>query len=105
LVNGKIHFRIDPCNEVNVVKQFGKEMLKEQIEFIYVLSSAIPMMSWGFGNINVSLFFITSSISGSCFARIKYCNQGKQKQLYTFDFSLIGIGTILFIVSVIIIIF
>ena len=54
LVNGKIHFRIDPCNEVNVVKQFGKEMLKEQIEFIYVLSSAIPMMSWGFGNINVN---------------------------------------------------
>lgn len=54
LINGKISFRIDYCNELNIVKQYGKELLKEQIEFIYILSSSIPMMSWGFGNINVN---------------------------------------------------
>ena len=54
LVDGKISFRIDTCNEVNLVKEYGKELLKKQIEFIYVLNSAIPMMSWGFGNINVN---------------------------------------------------
>ena len=54
LIEGKIAFRIDPCNEVNLFKEFGKELVKQQIEFIYILSSAIPMMSWGFGNINVN---------------------------------------------------
>ncbi len=54
LIDGKIAFRVDPCSEVNIIKEFGKELLKKQIEFIYVLSSAIPMMSWGFGNINVN---------------------------------------------------
>lgn len=54
LIEGKIAFRIDTCNEVNIIREFGKELLKKQIEFIYVLSSAIPMMSWGFGNINVN---------------------------------------------------
>ena len=53
-IEGKIAFRVDACSEVNIIKEFGKELLKKQIEFIYVLSSAIPMMSWGFGNINVN---------------------------------------------------
>lgn len=54
LIEGKISFRIDPCSEVNLYKEFGKELLKQKIEFIYVLSSAMPMMNWGFGNINVN---------------------------------------------------
>lgn len=54
LVDEKVSFRIEPCTKKNLCKDFDKGLNGQTIKFVYVVSSSIPQMAWGFGNIQVN---------------------------------------------------
>ena len=54
LMNEKVAFRIEPCIEKNIVKSYGKDLIGVQIKYAFILSKALPQISWGFGNIQVN---------------------------------------------------
>lgn len=53
-INEKLMFRVEPCNELNLVKEYGKELIGDNIKVAYVMTSNIPLLPWGFGNIEIN---------------------------------------------------
>ena len=57
-IDEKISFRVESCNQKNVVKeyskQYGDKLLGHAIKVAYILDKSLPQMMWGFGNINVA---------------------------------------------------
>ena len=52
--NEKIAFRIEPCVEKSIYKEYGKEYLGHKIQIAFIHVKAIPEIIWGFGNIQVN---------------------------------------------------
>ncbi len=53
-LDGKLSFRVDSCEELNLLKEYGKEILDSNIKVAYVMTSNIPALAWGFGNIEIN---------------------------------------------------
>ena len=52
-INEKLSFRVDSCNELNLLKEYGKDLAGENVKVCFILTSALPVLSWGFGNIDI----------------------------------------------------
>lgn len=52
--NEKISFRVEPCVEKVIFKEYGKNFLGHTMKIAFIHVTAIPELPWGFGQINVN---------------------------------------------------
>lgn len=52
--NEKIGFRVEPCVNKVIFKEYGKQFLGRTLKIAFIHVTAIPEMPWGFGNIQVN---------------------------------------------------
>ena len=53
-IDQKALFRIDSCVDLNLVKEYGKELLGKKIQIAFIAQRTLAQSPWGFGNIQVN---------------------------------------------------
>ncbi len=52
-INEKLSFRVDNCNHINLLKEYGKDLLGQNVKVCFILINSLPLLAWGFGNIEI----------------------------------------------------
>jgi hypothetical protein len=53
-IDDKLTFRIEPCANLNIAQEYGKEFLDRTMKAAFLSAKALPQLAWGFGNIQVN---------------------------------------------------
>jgi hypothetical protein len=53
-IDDKLAFRTEPCADLNIAREYGKEFIGRTMKAAFVSAKALPQLAWGFGNIQVN---------------------------------------------------